>query len=159
MCQIVYSNETIKKYRYLTFRKIDRSLEVRVVKWFDYLRNNGHASVEEEVLDSLPEKLKAEIEMNVHLETLKRVALFHECESGLLVDLVLSLHLVVFGPGDYVCRKGDIGKELYIIKRGTLTVVADDGKTVYATLGAGTVFGEISILNIPGRYTNTYNRT
>lgn len=51
----------------------------------------------------------------------------------------------VFSPGDFVCRKGDVGKEMYIVKRGKLSVVADDGKTVYATLGAGSVFGEVGI--------------
>jgi hypothetical protein len=57
----------------------------------------------------------------------------------------------VFSPGDYVCRKGDVGKEMYIIKRGKLDVVADDGKTVFVTLADGAVFGEVSILNIPGK--------
>eukprot|EP00096_Caligus_rogercresseyi_P001038 TRINITY_DN11635_c0_g1_i1.p2 TRINITY_DN11635_c0_g1~~TRINITY_DN11635_c0_g1_i1.p2 ORF type:complete len:167 (-),score=50.35 TRINITY_DN11635_c0_g1_i1:49-549(-) len=50
-------------------------------------------------------------------------------------------------------RKGDVGKEMYIIKRGKLDVVADDGKTVFVTLGDGAVFGEVSILNIPGNKT------
>ena len=36
-----------------------------------------------------------------------------------------------------------MGKEMYIIKRGKLDVVADDGKTVYVTLGDGAVFGEV----------------
>jgi len=43
------------------------------------------------------------------MEALRRVAIFQECESGLLVELVLKLKLAVFSPGDYVCRKGDIG--------------------------------------------------
>lgn len=47
-----------------------------------------------------------------------------------------------------MCRKGDVGKEMYIVKRGKLSVVADDGKTVYATLGAGSVFGEVCPLRV-----------
>ena len=53
------------------------------------------------------------------METLKKVKIFQDCEKGLLVDLVLKLKLQVFSPGDYVCRKGDVGKEMYIIKVGT----------------------------------------
>lgn len=37
---------------------------------------------------------------------------------------------------------------MYIVSRGRLQVVADDGRTVLATLRAGSYFGEISILNM-----------
>ncbi|KAK3099838.1 hypothetical protein FSP39_010536 [Pinctada imbricata] len=136
--------------QYMEFRKVSKELESRVIKWFDYLWTNKQSLNEEEVLSSLPDKLKAEIAIHVHLDTLKRVALFQDCEPGMLVDLVLKLKLQVFSPGDYICRKGDIGKEMYIVKRGQLGVVADDGKQVFATLREGSVFGEISILNIAG---------
>jgi signal-transduction protein with cAMP-binding, CBS, and nucleotidyltransferase domain len=41
---------------------------------------------------------------------------------------------------------------MYIIKRGQLGVVSDDGKTTFVVLKEGSVFGEISILNIPGNH-------
>ena len=139
--------------QYMVFRRVGKDLENRVIKWFDYLWSNKQAMDEETVLSMLPDKLKAEIAIHVHLDTLEKVRIFQDCEKGLLVDLVLKLKLQVFSPGDYVCRKGDVGKEMYIIKRGKLDVVADDGETVYVTLGDGAVFGEVSILNIPGNRT------
>lgn len=87
------------------------------------------------------------------MDTLKQVRIFQDCEPGLLEALVLKLKLQVFSPGDYICRKGDVGKEMYIVKRGRLSVVADDGLSVLATLGAGSVFGEVSVLEIAGNRT------
>lgn len=102
------------------------------------------------MLRYLPDKLKAEIGIQVHMETLKKVRIFADCEAGLLIQLVLKLRAQVFSPGDYICKKGDIGREMYIIKDGKLAVVADDGVTQFVVLGSGSYFGEISILNIKG---------
>uniref|UniRef100_A0A8C6T2I5 Cyclic nucleotide gated channel subunit alpha 1a n=1 Tax=Neogobius melanostomus TaxID=47308 RepID=A0A8C6T2I5_9GOBI len=129
---------------------INKELEERVIKWFDYLWNNGKAQDEREVLRYLPDKLRAEIGIQVHMDTLKKVRIFADCEAGLLIELVLKLRPQVFSPGDYICKKGDIGREMYIIKDGKLAVVADDGVTQFCVLGSGSYFGEISILNIKG---------
>ncbi|XP_054851824.1 cyclic nucleotide-gated olfactory channel [Eublepharis macularius] len=135
---------------YMQFRKVSKDMEAKVIRWFDYLWTNKKTMDEWEVLKNLPDKLRAEIAINVHLETLKKVRIFQDCEAGLLIELVLKLRPQVFSPGDYICRKGDIGKEMYIIKEGKLAVVADDGVTQYALLTPGCCFGEISILNIKG---------
>ncbi|CAN9514675.1 unnamed protein product [Ophioblennius macclurei] len=140
--------DTLKHYMH--FRHVSKVLEQRVIRWFDYLWTNQKTIDEQEVLRSLPNKLRAEIAINVHLDTLKKVRIFQDCEAGLLVELVLKLRPQVFSPGDYICRKGDIGKEMYIIKDGRLAVVGEDGVTQFAVLTAGSCFGEISILNISG---------
>ncbi len=146
--EFFHKMDAVKKY--MELRKVNKSLEKRVIKWFDYLWSNKTSMSEEEILGYLPDRLQAEIAIHVHLETLKRVELFQDCEPGLLVELVLKLRLIVFSPGDYVCRKGDIGREMYIVKNGSLCVVSEDGKTVFAKLAEGSVFGEVSILNIAG---------
>lgn len=140
--------DSIKQY--MQFRKVTKDLEVRVVKWFDYLWTEGKTCNEKQVLKNLPDKLKAEIAINVHLETLRKVRIFQDCEAGLLIELVLKLQPQVFSPGDYICKKGDIGREMYIIKEGKLAVVADDGVTQFVVLSDGAYFGEISILGIKG---------
>lgn len=136
--------------QWMKFRRVNKELEERIIKWFDYLWENRQTLDEDAVTAILPDRLKAETAIHVHLETLKRVQLFQDCEPGLLVQLVLKLKLQVFSPGDYICRVGDVGKEMYIVKRGELSVLAEDCKTVYGTLSDGSVFGELSILNISG---------
>lgn len=45
-----------------------------MIKWFDFLWTNKKAVDEREVLKYLPDKLRAEIAINVHLDTLKKVS-------------------------------------------------------------------------------------
>ncbi|CAG9138146.1 unnamed protein product [Plutella xylostella] len=153
VARVEFQNKMDGVKQYMAFRKVSGDLEARVIRWFAYTWAQSGALDEEHVLSSLPDKLKAEIAIRVHLDTLRQVKIFEDCEPGLLESLVLKLRLQVFSPGDYICRKGDVGKEMYIVKRGRLQVVADDGKTVLATLSAGQVFGEVSVLEIAGNRT------
>nr|CAI5837854.1 unnamed protein product [Callosobruchus analis] len=122
LARVDFQNRMDGVKQYMAFRKVGRELEGRVIRWFAYTWAESGALDEERVLSALPDKLKAEIAIRVHLDTLKRVRIFQDCEPGLLEALVLKLRLQVFSPGDYICRKGDVGKEMYIVKRGKLQV-------------------------------------
>ncbi|XP_026841636.1 cyclic nucleotide-gated cation channel subunit A isoform X1 [Drosophila persimilis] len=153
VARVEFQNRMDGVKQYMAFRRVGHELEARVIRWFAYTWSQSGALDEERVLAALPDKLKAEIAIQVHMDTLKQVRIFHDTEPGLLEALVLKLKLQVFSPGDYICRKGDVGKEMYIVKRGKLSVVGDNGITVLATLGAGSVFGEVSVLEIAGNRT------
>lgn len=58
---------------FLSTTQVTKDLEKRVIKWFDFLWTNKKAVDEREVLKYLPDKLRAEIAINVHLDTLKKV--------------------------------------------------------------------------------------
>ena len=49
-------------------------------------------------------------------------------------------------PGDYIIHKGDLDEERYFINRGSVQVVSEDEKTVYASLHEGAFFGEMALL-------------
>ena len=87
----------------------------------------------------------------VHYKTLSKVKLFQDCDTGLLKELVVKLRPIIFLPGDYICRKDDIGREMYIVQSGFVMVLGgNDGKTCLVTLGEGSVFGEIALLGVGG---------
>ena len=44
--------------QYMSFRKVGKDLEQRVIKWFDYLWTNKQSMDEQSVLEMLPDKLK-----------------------------------------------------------------------------------------------------
>ena len=138
--------DNIKSYMKQT--KVPNHLQERVIKWFDYLWTHDHPVDENHALNSLPDKLKAEIGIHVHFETLKKVDFFEKCEQGLLWELVLRLRTQVYSPGEYVCRKGDVGREMYIVNNGRLEVLPEENRAAVRELTHGEYFGEISVLNI-----------
>ncbi|XP_066475380.1 cyclic nucleotide-gated channel alpha-4 [Tiliqua scincoides] len=135
---------------YLHTHRVTRRIQHRVISWYQHLQMNKKMTNELEILQHLPERLRVEVAVSVHLPTLRKVQIFQNCEQSLLEELVLKLKPQVYSPGEYVCKKGDIGREMYFIREGQLAVVADDGVTQFAVLGEGLYFGEISIINIKG---------
>ncbi|KAG9478702.1 hypothetical protein GDO78_012389, partial [Eleutherodactylus coqui] len=113
---------------------------------------------ESELLEEMPTKMQLAIAMDVNLAIVSNVELFKGCDNQMIHDLLLKLKSTVYLPGDFVCKKGEIGREMYIIKQGAVQVLGGpDDRKILVTLKAGAVFGEISLLAVGGGNRRTAN--
>ncbi|XP_067327023.1 cyclic nucleotide-gated channel beta-1 [Anolis sagrei] len=144
--------------QYMAFYNIPRSVQNRVKTWYEYTWHSQGMLDESELLMQLPEKMRLDIAIDVNYDIVSKVPLFQGCDRQMIFDMLKRLRSVVYLPNDYVCKKGEIGREMYIIQVGQVMVLGGpDGKTVLVTLKAGSVFGEISLLAVGGGNRRTAN--
>jgi len=130
----------------------------RVKRWCEYTWATQKSFDEAAILDALPKKIRTDVTLDVHYATLKEVKLFRGCDPGLLKELVVKLKPIIFLSGDYICKKGDVGTEMFIITVGQVQVVGGpDDSVVFVTLGEGVCFGEIALLGSEGTNRRTAN--
>ncbi|AWP08846.1 putative cyclic nucleotide-gated cation channel beta-1-like [Scophthalmus maximus] len=144
--------------KYMSSYRIPKDVQNRVKTWYNYTWQSQGMLDEQELLTQLPDKMRLDIAIDVNYSIVSKVPLFQGCDRQMIFDMLKSLRSVVYLPGDYVCKKGEVGREMYIIKAGEVQVVGGpDGKTVFVTLRAGSVFGEISLLSVGGGNRRTAN--
>lgn len=85
-------------------------------------------------------------EVDIVVNVLNKLPLFQSLEESNLRKVVSFLKLNKFEAGEQVIKKGDPGKNLFIIVSGRVEILNDDGLQI-AKLGSGEVFGEMSILS------------
>uniref|UniRef100_A0A668ST25 Cyclic nucleotide-binding domain-containing protein n=1 Tax=Oreochromis aureus TaxID=47969 RepID=A0A668ST25_OREAU len=132
---------------YMVTNNIPSLVQNRVRTWYTYTWDAQGMLDESELLDKMPLVMRTAIAVDINLATFQKIDLFKGCDQQMLVDMLLRLKSIIYLPGDFVVKKGDIGKEMYIIKGGAVQVVGGpDNSIVFVTLKAGCVFGEISLL-------------
>uniref|UniRef100_A0A2K6GK90 Cyclic nucleotide-gated cation channel modulatory subunit n=1 Tax=Propithecus coquereli TaxID=379532 RepID=A0A2K6GK90_PROCO len=144
--------------KYMNFYKIPKSVQNRVKTWYEYTWQSQGMLDESELMVQLPDKMRLDLAIDVNYNIVSKVALFQGCDRQMIFDMLKRLRSVVYLPNDYVCKKGEIGREMYIIQAGQVQVLGGpDGTSVLVTLKAGSVFGEISLLAVGGGNRRTAN--
>ncbi|XP_047187414.1 cyclic nucleotide-gated cation channel beta-3 isoform X2 [Scophthalmus maximus] len=144
--------------KYMNSYHIPREVQNRIKTWYDYTWKIQGMLDEQELLIQLPTKMRMDIAVDVNYAIVSKVALFQGCDRQMVFDMLTRLKSVVYLPGDFVCKKGEIGREMYIIKQGEVQVVGGpDLQTVFVTIRSGSVFGEISLLAGGGGNRRTAN--
>ncbi|XP_063113599.1 cyclic nucleotide-gated cation channel beta-3 isoform X1 [Cavia porcellus] len=143
---------------YMNTYSIPQSVQSRVRTWFEYTWYSQRMLDESDLLENLPTTMRLALAIDMNFSIISKVDLFKGCDTQMIYDMLLTLKSAIYLPGDFVCKKGEIGKEMYIIKQGEVQVLGGpDGAQVLVTLKAGAVFGEISLLATRGGNRRTAN--
>ncbi|KAB1270297.1 Potassium voltage-gated channel subfamily H member 3 [Camelus dromedarius] len=132
--RFLYHSRTRDLRDYIRIHRIPKPLKQRMLEYFQatWAVNNGIDTTE--LLQSLPDELRADIAMHLHKEVLQ-LPLFEAASRGCLRALSLALRPAFCTPGEYLIHQGDALQALYFVCSGSMEVLK--GGTVLAILGAG----------------------
>uniref|UniRef100_A0A667WKB3 Hyperpolarization activated cyclic nucleotide gated potassium channel 4 n=1 Tax=Myripristis murdjan TaxID=586833 RepID=A0A667WKB3_9TELE len=129
--------------QYMSFHKLPAGMRQRIHDYYEH-RYQGKMFDEESILEELNEPLREEI---INFNCRKLVAsmpLFANADPNFVTSMLTKLRFEVFQPGDYIIREGTIGKKMYFIQHGVVSVLTKSSKDT--KLSDGSYFGEICLL-------------
>ncbi|KAJ8252480.1 hypothetical protein COCON_G00217920 [Conger conger] len=135
----VYSVVKYKQVeQYMSFHKLPADMRQRIHDYYEH-RYQGKMFDEESILGELNEPLREEI---INFNCRKLVAsmpLFANADPNFVTSMLTKLRFEVFQPGDYIIREGTIGKKMYFIQHGVVSVLTKGNKET--KLSDGSYFG------------------
>ncbi|XP_069564241.1 potassium/sodium hyperpolarization-activated cyclic nucleotide-gated channel 3-like isoform X1 [Brachyistius frenatus] len=129
--------------QYMSFHKLPADMRQRIHDYYEH-RYQGKMFDEESILEELNEPLRQEI---INFNCRKLVAsmpLFANADPNFVTSMLTKLRFEVFQPGDYIIREGTIGKKMYFIQHGVVSVLTKNSNDT--KLSDGSYFGEICLL-------------
>ncbi|KAM3619052.1 uncharacterized protein V6R79_002287 [Siganus canaliculatus] len=129
--------------QYMSFHKLPADFRQKIHDYYEH-RYQGKMFDEESILEELNEPLREEI---VNFNCRKLVAsmpLFANADPNFVTAMLTKLRFEVFQPRDYIIREGTIGKKMYFIQHGVVSVLTKG--TMGMKLMDGSYFGEICLL-------------
>ncbi|XP_009635074.1 potassium/sodium hyperpolarization-activated cyclic nucleotide-gated channel 2 [Egretta garzetta] len=105
----------------------------------------GHATALIQSLDSSRRQYQEKEIVNFNCRKLvASMPLFANADPNFVTAMLTKLKFEVFQPGDYIIREGTIGKKMYFIQHGVVSILTKGNKEM--KLSDGSYFGEICLL-------------
>ncbi len=131
---------------FMNYRNIPPRLQKRLRDYYAYLWEKRMSFDESNIISALPPSLRTEVSLFLKRDIIEKVPLFQGASDEFIREIALQMTPVIFTPGDFIYKAGELGRDMYFITQGTVEVVSKDGSAVYATLTDGDFFGEIALV-------------
>uniref|UniRef100_A0A7S3CWV8 Cyclic nucleotide-binding domain-containing protein n=3 Tax=Palpitomonas bilix TaxID=652834 RepID=A0A7S3CWV8_9EUKA len=126
---------------YLKLKKIPKGLRRRIKEFAEY-RWSKTVFGEASILQDLSWPLRQELSSFTNVELTKRVPIFRDAPPSLIMDFVGVMQPLYFSAKDVIYRKGDVGREVFLLLAGRVEVLSCRRKRPVTILHTGDMFGE-----------------
>jgi len=123
-----------------------QQLQYRVLTYLDYLWGATKGLNEERIIADLPETLQMQVRVVANDSVLTSVPLFEDTDPETAADIVRLLVSRTYLPNDILVNEGDESREMFIIRRGVVEVLAPRGQGASVYLSAGAYFGDVGVI-------------
>ncbi|OQR89400.1 Voltage-gated Ion Channel (VIC) Superfamily [Thraustotheca clavata] len=144
----------------MEYLQLPAHLRNRVQMYHQYLWTHQGSATEKITLlqdEGMSEPLRKEIAIFMYRDLLSKIPLFRTASDQLLGMICLFLKTVIYLPKDIIITRGELGKDLFIIAKGSVVVLGEDALSTLLVqsntdiphdivLKEGSFFGEIGLL-------------
>ncbi|KAJ7372501.1 hypothetical protein OS493_019010 [Desmophyllum pertusum] len=133
---------------HMTDQNIPGTLQSRVMNFYEFIWNKNRGIEHGTLFYDMPLCMNGELCLGMVKDTLYAVPLFESTDLPFIRLLCTKVKPAHFYANEYIVRKGDIGQEMFIIRKGLVEAVTDeDPPEVIETFEKGDFFGEICLIH------------
>jgi CRP-like cAMP-binding protein len=140
----LYESKVRETLEYCERNAVTEELRHRVRNYYESTLDERHFVDEQVLLDAMPKSLKATVLLNMNNEAVRKIPLFAAMGERFLMNLASLLQPFVCAAGDFIIHEGEVGREMFILIRGTVIIMVGDRPV--RQLSNGSFFGEIALL-------------
>eukprot|EP00755_Sulcionema_specki_P015801 Sspe_Gene.60376::Locus_33276_Transcript_1_1_Confidence_1.000_Length_2856::g.60376::m.60376 len=126
--------------------EVPRGLQEEILEYQAHVLDNSMSSGYQEVISNLPVSLQDSLNLYVRMKLVSKVPFFKDIHRACQMAVAQCLKPQTSSPDIYLASYGDQGDCMFFILHGFADVFGKDGQFL-ATLGKGSFFGELALLN------------
>ncbi|KAL1501878.1 hypothetical protein ABEB36_007120 [Hypothenemus hampei] len=129
---------------YMRHKQLSMQMRNRILIYYGFRFQKSYFR-ENEIMDTISEQLKQEINMHGCRKLVENVKFFRNLPINLLVRIISCLRIEVYLVNDIIIKANTPGTSMYFISSGTVAIYTKSGKEI-CHLEDGSHFGEIALI-------------
>ena len=147
-----YNKTRNSVFRYMAYQKLPSELKARAFNFFEFTWARTKGVEIQEVVTDLNSALSTDVMSHICRDAVKNVPVFASRGDEFVSSIVQVLSFQAFPQGEWLMRKGTIGREMFFILKGEVEIIVDESLMfVIKTLSVGEFVGEGALFQDQGK--------